>query len=103
VLGATTAKRSPALPDVPAIAEVVPGYDSAVWYGVLAPAGTPADIIVRLNREVLHSLKQPEMSQRLRAEALETIGSTPEALRDYMKNEMTKWAHIVKEAHVRAD
>ena len=95
-LGVTTAKRSPVLPDLPAIAESVPGYDSAVWYGVLAPAGTPADIIARLNREFLAALKNTELRQRLIPEAFEPIGTTPEHLGDYMKSEITRWAKLVK-------
>jgi len=102
-LGVTTAKRSPALPDLPAIAEAVPGYDSAVWYGVLAPAGTPADIIARLNREFVAALKNNELRQRLMQEAFEPIGSTPEHLGDYMKSEIARWAKLVKATGARID
>ena len=102
-LGVTTAKRSPVLPDLPAIAEVAPGYDSAVWYGLLAPAGTPADIIVRLNREFTGALKNAEVRQRLMAEAFEPLGSTPEYLGDYMKKEIVRWGKLVKETGARID
>lgn len=102
-LAVTTVKRSPALPDLPAIAEAVPGYDSAVWYGLLAPAGTPADIIARLNREFLAALKNNEVRQRLMTEAFEPIGSTPEYLGDYMKKEIARWAKLVKETGARID
>ncbi len=102
-LGVTTAKRSPALPDLPAIAETVPGYDSAVWYGVLAPAGTPADIIARLNREFLAALKNNELRQRLIPEAFEPIGTTPEYFGDYMKSEIARWAKLVKATGTKID
>lgn len=102
-LAVTTVKRSPALPDLPAIAEAVPGYDSAVWYGLLAPAGTPADIVARLNREFLAALKNNEVRQRLMTEAFEPIGSTPEYLGDYMKKEIARWAKLVKETGARID
>ena len=99
----TTAKRSPALPDLPAIAETVPGYDSAVWYGVLAPAGTPADVIARLNREYLAALRNAELRQRLMTEAFEPIGTSSEQLGDYMKSEIARWAKLVKATGTRID
>ena len=102
-LGVTTVKRSPVLPDLPAISEFVPGYDSAVWYAALAPAGTSAEIIARLNREFAVALKTNELRQRLTAEAFEGIGSTPEFLGDYMKKEIARWAKLVKETGARID
>jgi tripartite-type tricarboxylate transporter receptor subunit TctC len=102
-LGVTTAKRSAALPELPAIAETLPGYDSAVWYGVLAPAGTPAEIIARLNREFLAALKNNELRQRLMSEAFEPIGTPPEELVAYMKSEIARWAKLVKATNTRID
>lgn len=102
-LAVTTAKRSPALPELPAIAETVPGYDSSVWYGALAPAGTPADIVARLNREFAAALRNNELRQRLIPEAFEPIGSTPEYLGDYMKKEIARWAKLVKATGTRID
>ena len=102
-LGVTTAKRSPVLPDLPAIAETLPGYDSAVWYGVLAPAGTAADIIARLNREFLTALKNNDLRQRLLTEAFEPIGTPPEELGAYMKSEMARWAKLVKVTGTKID
>ncbi len=102
-LGVTTAKRSPALPDLPAIAETVPGYDSAVWYGALVPAGTPPEIIARLNREFNAALKNNELRQRLIPEAFEPLGSTPEHLGDYIKSEIARWARVVKATGMKID
>ncbi len=102
-LGVTTVKRSPALPDLPAIAEAVPGYDSSVWYGLLAPAATPPEIIARLNREFVAALKNAEVRKRLMTEAFEPLGSTPEYLGDYMKKEIARWAKLVKETGARID
>jgi len=102
-LGVTTARRSSALSDLPAISEAVPGYDSAVWYGVAAPAGTPADIIARLNAEILRALKQPELNQRLTTEAFEPIVSTPEFFGSYIKSEIARWAKVVKDSAAQVD
>jgi tripartite-type tricarboxylate transporter receptor subunit TctC len=102
-LGVTTAKRSPALPDLPAIAETVPGYDSAVWYGVLAPAGTPREIVARLNSEILRVLGSPDFHQRFTMAAVAPIGSTPEQLGEYIKSEIARWAKLVKESGARID
>ena len=100
-LGVTTARRSAALPDMPAIAESIPGYDSAVWYGVLAPAGTSGEIIARLNRELLAALKNNDLRQRLMTEAFEPIGTPPEELGAYMKSEIARWAKLVKQAGIK--
>jgi tripartite-type tricarboxylate transporter receptor subunit TctC len=102
-LGVTTAKRSPALPDLPAIGEAVPGYDSAVWYGVVAPAGTPREIVAKLNAEILRVLAAPDFRQRITAEAVAPIGSTPEHLGDYIKSEIGRWAKIIKASGARVD
>jgi tripartite-type tricarboxylate transporter receptor subunit TctC len=102
-LGVTTAKRSPALPDLPAISETVPGYDSAVWYGALAPAGTPADIMARLNREFIAALKNNELRQRLIPDAFEPLGTTPEYFGDYMKSEIARWAKLIKATGTKID
>jgi tripartite-type tricarboxylate transporter receptor subunit TctC len=102
-LGVTTATRSPVLPDLPAISESVPGYDSAVWYAALAPAGTAPEIIARLNREFVAALKTPELRQRLIPEAFEPMGTTPQYLGDTMKKEIARWAQLVKDTGTRID
>jgi len=103
-LGVTTARRPKAIPDIPTIAEAgVPGYDSGVWYALLAPAGTPREIVDRLNRDTIAVLNQPAFNKMLVARAIDPIGSTPEVLAKYIKTEVTKWARVVKEAGVRVD
>jgi tripartite-type tricarboxylate transporter receptor subunit TctC len=102
-LGVTTVKRSPALPDLPAIAETIPGYDSAVWYGVLAPAGTPREIVARLNSEILRVLGSSDFHQRFTMAAVAPIGSTPEQLGEYIRSEIARWAKLVKESGARID
>src|SRR5258706_1989889 len=102
-LGVTTAKRSPTLPDLPAIAETVPGYDSAVWYGFAAPAGTPADIVAKLNTEVLRVLAAPDFRNRITLEAVAPIGSTPEEFGAFIKSEIARWAKVVKDSGAKVD
>jgi tripartite-type tricarboxylate transporter receptor subunit TctC len=102
-LGVTTVKRSPAIPDLPAIAETLPGYDSPVWYGVVAPAGTPREIVMKLNQEILRVLKTPEFRERLVADAIEPIGTPPEQFGVYIRSELVKWSKVVKEAQVKVD
>jgi len=102
-LAVTTLKRSPALPDLPAIAETLPGYDLPVWYGIVAPAATPREIVTRLNTEILRVISMPDFKKRIEADAVEPIGSTPEQLGDYIKVELVKWAKIVKDSGARVD
>ena len=102
-LGVSTANRSPALPDLPAIAESLPGYDLPVWYGVAAPAGTPREIIARLNTEILRMLATPDFRQRMEADAAEPIGGTPEQFGDYIRSEIVKYAKVVKESGAKID
>ena len=102
-LGVTTAQRSPMLPDLPAIAETVAGYDSAVWYGFATPAGTPREIVGRLNSEVLRVLAAPDFRNRITLEAVAPIGSTPEEFADFIRSEIVRWAKVVKDSGAKVD
>ncbi len=102
-LGVTTEKRSPALPDLPALAETLPGFDLPVWYGIVAPAGTPRDIVARLNSEILKVINTPDFRQRIEIDAVEPIGSTPEQLGEYIRAELAKWAKIVRDSGAKVD
>lgn len=100
VLAVSSAKRSGLLPDVPSIGETVPGYDVNVWMGVSAPAGTPAEIIGKLSGEIARILKTADVQERLTAQGLEVVGSTPEQLNATIKAELETWARVVKEANI---
>jgi len=102
-LGVTTAKRSPTLPDLPAIGETVAGYDSAVWYGFAAPAGTPPEVVAKLNIEVLRVLAAPDFRSRITLEAVSPIGSTPEEFGSFMRSEIVRWAKVVKDSGAKVD
>jgi tripartite-type tricarboxylate transporter receptor subunit TctC len=100
-LGVTTAKRSPLLPDIPAIAETVPGYDLAGWYGVLAPAGTPAAIIERLHAEIQKIMASPQMKERYMALAIEPVERTSRQYGEYVQSELAKWGKIIQVSGAR--
>ncbi len=103
-LAVSTAKRPSIIPDLPTVAEAgVPGYDSGVWYAMLAPAGTPQDIVAKLNREIVRVLHTPEYTKLLVNGAIDPVGSTPEELAGYMNAEIAKYAKIIKEAGMRVD
>jgi tripartite-type tricarboxylate transporter receptor subunit TctC len=102
-LGVTTAKRSPTLPDLPAISETVAGYDSAVWYGFAAPAGTPAEIVNKLNAEVLRVLAAPDFRSRITLEAVAPIGTSPDEFGSFMKSEIVRWAKVVRDSGAKVD
>lgn len=104
VLAVTTPRRSAAMPDVPTMSEAgLPGYDSGVWYALLAPRGTPKAIVNKLNSEVNALLSGSELRNRLLTDGLTPIGSTPNELFTYMKSERSKWTSVVKNAGVRID
>jgi len=98
VLGVTSAKRSSIVPDVPAIAETVPGYEAIQWYGLMAPAGTPKEIVMRLHKETIALLRTAEIRARLAQDGADSIGNTLEEFLDVLRNETAKWAKVVRAA-----
>ena len=94
-------RRVEALPNVPPVAEAgVPGYEAMQWYGLLAPAGTPAAIIERVHAEAMVALRSPEMKARLAADGAEPLGTTPAEFGAYIKRELDKWARVRDTAHI---
>lgn len=103
-LAATTTKRSAAISDVPTMAEAgVPGYDSGVWYALLAPKGTPVDIVRRLNEAVTVALRSPEVRDRFITDGVTPIGSTPAQLTTYIRSERAKWTDVVQKSGAKVD
>lgn len=103
-LAVTGAKRSPAIPELPTVAESgLPGFEARQWYGVLAPAGTPKEIVTRLNSEIVTIVRSPEVTKRFLSEGSEPIGSTPEEFARYIKAEIAKWAKAVEASGARVD
>lgn len=100
-LGITSAKRSPVAPEIPTIAEAgLPGYEAVQWYGALAPARTPPEIVARLHREFTATLQMPEVRKRFAGDGTEPVGSTPEEFRGYIQSELAKWAKVAKSAGI---
>jgi tripartite-type tricarboxylate transporter receptor subunit TctC len=102
-LGVTSSKRSAVAPDVPTIAESLPGYEVDNWYGLLAPAGTPKEIVNKLNRDIVKVLQMPEVKERLDSQGIEALSSTPEQFAAYIKSETVKWAKVIKDSGARVD
>jgi tripartite-type tricarboxylate transporter receptor subunit TctC len=103
-LAVTGAQRSPAVPEVPTIAEAgYPGFEASAWYSVMAPAGTPKPVVARLNGEILRALKMPEVKDRLENVGFEIVGSSPEQCGTYIRNEIVKWAKVVKASGIKAE
>src|SRR5262245_21607309 len=102
-LAVTTEKRAAGLPDVPAIAETLPGYRSDVWYVMAAPAGTPAAIVARLNQEALAALRTPAIGKQLADDLIQPIGSRPDAVGSFIVSEIAKWGEVVKRSGARIE
>ena len=100
-MGVTSAKRVGALPEIPAIAETVTGYDGSAWYGVLAPAGTPAAIVTRLHTELMTALRTPDLKDKLVSQGLEPASYMPEEFSALIVSELAKWAKVVAAAGVK--
>ncbi len=102
-LGTSTLKRIAALPDLPPIADVLPGFEVLTWQGIVAPAGTPVDIINRLNGDLIKALKNPEFEARLRDMGLELYGTTPEQFAKLIRDDNAKWSKVIKATGARID
>jgi tripartite-type tricarboxylate transporter receptor subunit TctC len=102
-IGVTTAQRFSGLPDVPAIAETVPGYELTSWVGFLAPAATPRNIVMRVHATLLEALRTPAVRDVLMKSGSEPLGNTPEEFTENLKRELPKWARIVKEAGIKIE
>ena len=103
--GVTSAQRSSAAPDIPTIAEGgLPGYEAVQWFGLLAPAGTPHDIVAKLHASVVRVLQDPAVRQRFVDDGAQPLPSaSPEAFRSYMRAETKKWAKVIKDAGIQSD
>jgi len=99
----TKEKRAAVLPDVPTIAETVPGYAMSTWYGAVAPAKTPRDIVVRLNQEMLKALAVTEVKERLASLGADIVASSPEQTAAFFKSELAKYTKVAQEAKIRVD
>ena len=103
-LAVTTGRRSPAVPDLPTLAEAgVPNYESSTWHAWFAPAGTPASIIEKLNVELARAAKSPDVISRLAPDGAQPIGSSPEQLRHFIVSDIARWRRVVKEAGIKLE
>jgi len=102
-LATSTLKPISALPDLPPVAEAIPGYEVLTWQGMVAPTGTPKEIIDRLNAELVKALKDPEFAARMRGMGLELYGTTPAQFAQFIRDENAKWAKVIKATGARVD
>jgi tripartite-type tricarboxylate transporter receptor subunit TctC len=103
-LGVTTAQRSKVLPDLPTITESgVPGYENSTWFGLLAPAGTPAAVLSRLNSELVKASQSPDIVERIAPDGGEPVGSTPEQFGRHLAAEIIRWRKVVKDADIKVE
>jgi tripartite-type tricarboxylate transporter receptor subunit TctC len=102
-LAVTSAKRAKALPDVPAIAETLPGFDINAWYGFLGPANLPADIVRKINADSRAVIARADFQERLARDGIEPVGNTPEAFASQIKADLERWAQVVKAAGIKPE
>jgi len=102
-IAVTTAKRSSAMPELPTIAESLPGYDASTWGGILAPAGTSKEAVSKLNSSINAALKLEDVRSRLMGAGIEIQGGTPEAFAEVIRIEVDKWGRIVKAAGIQPE
>ncbi|MFZ9529437.1 MAG: Bug family tripartite tricarboxylate transporter substrate binding protein [Burkholderiales bacterium] len=101
-LAVTGAQRSPAARELPTMVEAgIKGYESSTWYGLVAPAGTPSDIVNRLNAEVVAGLKSPDLNERLTREGADPVGNSPAEFSKYMQSEIDKWRKVIRAAGIQ--
>jgi tripartite-type tricarboxylate transporter receptor subunit TctC len=103
-LGITSAARSAVAPEIPTISEAgLPGFESVQWYGMLAPAQTPKEIVSRLHAEMVRILQQPEVKERFAGDGADPVGNTPEEFSRYIQSELVKWSKVAREAGIKPE
>jgi tripartite-type tricarboxylate transporter receptor subunit TctC len=100
-LAVTNAKRNSALPEIPTIAETLPGYEATLWYGVWGPKGLPKNVVTLWNTELRKAAQLPEVKQRFAAEGIEPVDGPPEVFRNVVQRDVAKWINVVKAANIR--
>ena len=101
LLAVASAQRLPSLPDVPTIAETLPGFEAVAWYAIVAPPGTPKSITEKINADVNEALRQPELRERLKNLTAETFGGSIEKTAKYMREEVERWGNVIKAADIK--
>ena len=103
-LGTSSLQRLIAAPEIPTIAEAgLPGYEAALWYGIVLPAKSSPALVARLNAEFVQVIQQPDVRERLNAEGVQIIGSTPEQFAEHLRRESAKWGKVIRDANIRLD
>ena len=102
-IAVTTLKRSAVLPNLPTIAETLPGYEVNSWYGLMAPAGTPKPIVELLHKEASETLNTPEIVALLKQRGLEVVGSSPDQYTTKIKEDMSRWATLIKATGIKLE
>jgi len=102
LLGTGGTKRSAVIPDTPMISDTVPGFELVTWYGIFAPAKTPAAVVKRLNAEIAKVLAEPESRNRMAAQGLEPTPMTPDELKRYTEAESKRWSRLIKASGIKA-
>jgi tripartite-type tricarboxylate transporter receptor subunit TctC len=102
-LGVTSLARTPLAPDIPAIAEELPGFETILWYGLVAPAGTPRHVVDRLHDAVSRSITKPDVKTRLGIMGFDVAPMNPDQFADYIKSEIAKWSREAKEAGIQPE
>jgi tripartite-type tricarboxylate transporter receptor subunit TctC len=103
-IAVSSARRSAAAPDIPTVAEAgVPGFEYVTWYGLFAPAGTPRDIVTRLNSQVVKILSEPDLAKRFASQGAEPLGNTPEQLSQYRRSEFERWRKLIAELKLKVE
>jgi tripartite-type tricarboxylate transporter receptor subunit TctC len=103
-LAVTGRQRSPAMPNVPTMADAgYPQLDSGAWMGIVAPAGTPAQVILRLHSEIARAVKDPAMSAKLADQAVELVGGTPDDFGRFIRSEHEKWGRLIRDARLNIE
>jgi tripartite-type tricarboxylate transporter receptor subunit TctC len=101
LLAVASAQRMPSLPDVPTVAETLPGFESVAWFAIVAPPGTPKAIVEKINADVNEALRQPELQDRLKNLSAEVFGGSVEKTSEYMRQEVERWGNVIKTANIK--